>query len=76
MIPVVSAAIRTEHSVKGISTFMRLSYLLTEEPQPGRWDGDGPFGHQITSPDDQQQEQSSEDFGSSDVDFGFTSAGH
>lgn len=60
--PVVSAAIWTQHSVKGISTFMRLSCLPTGEPRPGRWDGDGPSGHQVPSPDGQQHEQSSEDF--------------
>lgn len=76
MTSMVSAATRTQHSVKGISTSTCLSYLLTEEPQPGRWDGDGPFGHRVTSPDDQQHEQSSEDSGPSDAGFGFTSAGH
>lgn len=76
MAPVASAAIWTQHSIKGISIFMRLSYSLTEEPQLGRWDGDGPFRQQVTSPDDQQHEQSSEDFGSSNAGFGFTSAGH
>lgn len=41
-----------------------------EEPQLGRWDGD--IRRRVTSLEDQKHE----DLGSSDADFGFTSAGH
>lgn len=41
-----------------------------EEPHLGRWDGD--VGRRVTSLEDQKHE----DLGSSDADFGFTSAGH
>lgn len=45
----------------------------TAAARPGRWDGDGPSRHKVTSLKDQQHEQSSEDLGLSRAGIGFPS---